>query len=101
MQGLQNPKGFIHTATHVVIGHHLVTDDPLRIDNEQTALGNTFVFVQHSISTAHAVCRVGGEGVFDLTQTVFIPGSVDPGAMNELRVSADTDDVTVSSRNSS
>src|SRR5690606_25397198 len=49
LQCLQDAQGLIHAAADVFVMDHLIADDPLRIDDKQTAQGNTLIFHQDAV----------------------------------------------------
>ena len=95
LQCLQHTQGFIDTAADVFVVDHLVANDALRIDDKQTAQGNTLIFDQHAVIAAHLVGGIRSQRELDLAQAVLFPRGVDPGPVGVFAVGADPQDVGV------
>src|SRR5690606_36141086 len=78
LQGLQDPQTLVDVAAHVVVVYHLITYDALWVDDEKTAQGDAFFFIQHTVSPGNFLGNVRSQREVDGTEAALVFGRPDP-----------------------
>src|SRR5690554_4201900 len=97
LKGLEHPQGLLHAPPHRVLVDHLVADDPLGVDDEESPQGCPRYLVQHAVAAGNLVGGVAGQGVVDGAQPLQlpVPRGLDPGPVDVDRIDAAAQDVAV------
>lgn len=73
LEGLNYPKCLIYAPTHIVITHSHVTDHPLRVNNEGSSIGYTFILFKNTEIRAHLLMEIREEWKINLTKVTRYP----------------------------
>ena len=72
LERLKHTQGFLHVASHRQVVDGGVLDHTLRVDDEQTAQGNAFGFVEDVVGASNLLLEVSNQGIGDITKALVI-----------------------------
>ena len=78
LERLQHTQGFLHVAAHRQVVDGGVLDHTLRVDDEQTAQGNAFGFVEDVVGTGNLLLEVSNQWIGDIAKACLLYTSPSP-----------------------
>lgn len=86
LESLNQTDDLVNIATNRQIVDRDLTNNLLRVNDEQTTVGNSLILLQDTVIGSNLLGEVSNDGDLHLSQTTLGTGGVDPGEVREFGV---------------